>query len=900
MTKKTAFLVVVLVLAGLGYLYTMAPTVSFWDCGEYIAVAFALGVPHPPGTPFFCIFGRFWIVIWRIVSAILPVSREVAWHMNLTAVISSLIALAFVYVITLKLLKRWRRDDNSIVPFVGAFAATLALAFSYTFWDNSIETEMYGAATAVSLFITWLGLRWHEDYEKNINQHQFVLFIFYLVFLSSGIHLAAFLTVIPLYVFMILVDRKFTKDLNFWLIGLFVVVSFFSLFIASDQLFEPSIIFLGILLVGSLIITLGFAGRYKNNILFWVGVLVVVIGISTEAYLVIRSHVLTQQYVAKVASASKINECNPSDFKLFLEGKGSFYDVLHRKQYEPMSFLPRRTQLETGMNAGEGYFWQIWLYFRYFSWQFISENAPRGLSLLVFLIFLCFGTWGIYENYKHNKKIFVFLFLLFLMTSFAMATYLNLKFSPSDPNPQHQPREVRERDYFFRPGFAYFAVFLGVGFVAFLDWAKRYFRRIKFAPYVGMVLIVALSIVPFITHFSEKNRYGNWIPRDYGYNMLSCCEDNSLVFTNGDNDTFPLWFIQDVLRYRRSVVIANLSLINTDWYIKQLKYWGAPISFSDRIISMLYPVRAPDGRVVLVKDIMVRNILATNAGLEVEDYDYLIPQAEFIKKYVKNRKGKMTIYFATTVSDDNLEGLKPYVRLEGLVYRVVPDSLVEPQGNIPTNVVETQDLFFNTMRYTGIFEREDFPFLSRIIPDFKKRQKDGEFMNYRVLKDENTRRLLSNYAAGLFSLGLAYQQMGLINKTKEVWQWALLFRPQGAFPFIYNLSLLYAYTGNFDSSLIYLRQLENRGIKDAGVYFRIAGCYQALGNGTKMEEYLRKAIAAQPRFREAYEALAGHYVNISNIDKAIAVLRDWLVVMPNDTAAQRMIDRLSAGVLPNK
>ncbi len=899
MKLKIFFLLILILIGGVVYLYTVAPTLSFWDCGEYIAVSYALGVPHPPGTPFFVIFGRVWVLIFKVISRILPISREVAWHMNLTAVFSSLVSLGFIYIITLKLLRRWRGEDGSIIPYLGAFSASLVLAFSYTFWENAVETEMYAPATAVLLFITYLALRWHEDLEVGVDRSRYLLFIFYLVFLASGIHLAPFLAVVPLFIYIFMVRRQLLRDVYLWLIGLFVVLGFFAVFIASDRLFWPSIILLGLILVVGIFINLMYYERYRNGLLFWVGVLVVVIGFSSELFLIIRANVLTERYKAKDLTVPRINEVDPRTLQ-------TFYDVLHRKQYEPMSILPRRTQIQTGFNAVAGYFEQVKMYMRYLGWQFVSEGFIRGPRVLLLLIFYFLGIWGIYQHWQKDKNTFLFIFLLFFMTSFALMTYLNLKFSPSDPNPAHQPREVRERDYFFHPGFAYFAIFLGIGFVSFIDWVKRYFSKFKFAPYVSMGLILLLPVIPFATHFKYKNRYGNWIPRDYGYNMLACCEDNSLVFTNGDNDTFPLWFVQEVLGYKRSVIVANLSLINTNWYIKQLKYWGAPITFPDRFINTCetWPRVTQDGRVILTKDIIVRHILANNFGREMEDADYFIPQPEFVRKFIKgSSKGKMTIYFATTVSEDNLEGFKPYLRLEGLVYRIVGDSsevYSSSPGNIETDITRTEKFFYKKMRYTGIFYPEDFPFLSKIIPDFEKRRREGEFINYRVYKDENTRRLLSNYAAGLYALGYEYQRSDQLERTKEAWQWALLFRPEGDIPFLYNLSVLYLQIGAYDSCLSYLRAIEARGVKDAGIYFRIAGCYQAIGNNHMAAEYLKKTIALQPRFRAAYELLVGIYLSMNQVNEAITVLNNWLRISPGDTAAQRMLEELTGKFAPGK
>ncbi|MEO0226099.1 MAG: hypothetical protein ABIL05_04005, partial [candidate division WOR-3 bacterium] len=369
-----------------------------------------------------------------------------------------------------------------------------------------------------------------------------------------------------------------------------------------------------------------------------------------------------------------------------------------------------------------------------------------------------------------------------------------------------------------------------------------------------------------------------------------------LVFTNGDNDTFPLWFVQEVLGYKRSVIVANLSLLNTNWYIKQLKYWGAPITFSDRVIDQCdrWIYRTSYGKLMLVKDIMIWHMIANNAGIEMEDSDWDSRPEDFARKFVHGRKGKMTIYFATTVSDDNFEGLKPYLRAEGLVYRLVPDSSTRNNsetGGIEIDIEKTEEFFYKKMRYTTFFNPADYPFLSKIIPDFERRRREGEFPNYKVYKDENTSRLLTNYAASLFYLGFTYKNMERIDETKKLWKWANLFRPQD-YTYLHNIGMLYMHTGDFDSCLYYLLQFEQRGYRDPRTFFTIAGCYQALGNIARTIEYLRKTISIEPRFREAYEMLTAVYLSGGQVDNAMQVIRDWLRVAPQDSSARQMLEEL--------
>ncbi|MCX7729561.1 MAG: hypothetical protein N2203_08835, partial [Bacteroidia bacterium] len=198
------------------------------------------------------------------------------------------------------------------------------------------------------------------------------------------------------------------------------------------------------------------------------------------------------------------------------------------------------------------------------------------LRFFLLLIFYLLIINGIIELYKSEQKIFLFLILIIFFVSIGIVGYLNLKFSPSDSNPTHQPREVRERDYFFHTSFLYIGLLIAFGILGLFE------RRKKLNIQNILIPVLALyAILPAFFNFTLNSRYKNFIPRDYGYNLLISCAPNAVLFTNGDNDTFPLWFVQEVLGIRRDVIVANLSLINTDWYIRHLKYWGVPISFDN-------------------------------------------------------------------------------------------------------------------------------------------------------------------------------------------------------------------------------------------------------------------------------------------------------------------------------
>jgi Tfp pilus assembly protein PilF len=585
------------------------------------------------------------------------------------------------------------------------------------------------------------------------------------------------------------------------------------------------------------------------------------------------------EYLAGKNIAPRINECEPG------QNWTSFMDALHRGQYGPQTLFPRKTQLSTGYNVVQGYFWQMAMFVRYLSQQPLPEDVNPVFRFFILFAFYAAGLGGMCLLFRRDKKLFTMLALTLFMLSFAIVGYLNMKFSPSDSDPKHQDREVRERDYFFHTGFTYFGMFMGIGAFGAAEWLGR---RPRFGPALRsgvLAAAAAFAIVPIATNFRITSRFGNFIPKDYGYNMLISCDDNSLIFTNGDNDTFPLWFAQEVLGLKRDVLVANLSLINTDWYIRQLKYWGAPISFSDYVIKRLQPV-AVGNHYVLVKDIMIREIMAANAGIRLKEEDYFSPQENFAAKYLKGYRGKRTIYFSSTVSEDNFKGFTPYLRLEGLVYRLVGDSIAPPRN---INQARTQDLFYRVYRYTGVFDPPQQKVLADIIPDFSARKKQGEFYDFALPKDENTRRLYTNYAAGLFALGLYLRDQNDYPAAEQAWRFALAFQPDPDYPFLYNLGILFAQQGRPDSAVTYLAQIETR---EPQLLTQIGSAFGILGAYDRAVTTLNRAIRINPRFAPAYSALVSVYINQSDRSSAIRVLGDWLRLNPQDSVAYNMMKEL--------
>ncbi len=166
------------------YFTTMAPTVSFWDCGEFIATSYSLGVPHPPGSPLFLIIGRLF--------SMLPLSSDIAFRVNIISPIISALANMLLYLIIVKVVVHWRKSVNNmndaIVAFGGALIGALAFAFTDSHWFNAVEAEVYAMSTFFTAIVVWLILHWSERAEEKGNE-RYILIIAYMVGLAIGVHL---------------------------------------------------------------------------------------------------------------------------------------------------------------------------------------------------------------------------------------------------------------------------------------------------------------------------------------------------------------------------------------------------------------------------------------------------------------------------------------------------------------------------------------------------------------------------------------------------------------------------------------------------------------------------------------------------------------------------------------
>ncbi len=175
---------IVLAFSFLIYFMTMSPTVSFWDCGEFIATSYTLGVPHPPGSPLYLIIGR--------IFSMLPFNDDIAFRVNIISPIVSAIAVMLLYLIIVKFAASWRGGINNksdaVIAFGGALVGSLTFAFTDSHWFNAVEAEVYAMSTFFTVIVAWLILHWAERADKPGNE-RYILIIAYILGLATGVHI---------------------------------------------------------------------------------------------------------------------------------------------------------------------------------------------------------------------------------------------------------------------------------------------------------------------------------------------------------------------------------------------------------------------------------------------------------------------------------------------------------------------------------------------------------------------------------------------------------------------------------------------------------------------------------------------------------------------------------------
>ncbi|WP_430819402.1 protein O-mannosyl-transferase family [Carboxylicivirga caseinilyticus] len=469
-----------------------------------------------------------------------------------------------------------------------------------------------------------------------------------------------------------------------------------------------------------------------------------------------------------------------------------------------------------------------------------TKNRGRNKYYMLPLILGLVGMFFQFNAGKNGKQSFWIVLLLFFLTGLAIVIYLN-----------QTPYQPRERDYAYAGSFYAFAIWIGLGVLAIVDGLKRF---VPGSVGAGIATILSLIFVPGIMateNWDDHDRSERYVARDLAYNYLNTCADNAIIFTNGDNDTFPLWYAQEVEGVRTDVRVCNLSYLQTDWYIDQMKrkaYDSDPMPFSmnhDQYVTgsrdVVYMLDRIKGAIDL-KDAIDFVASDNKKTKTVPEYsgtlDYL-PSKQFTLKYdslkvlqngivseeaahllapqvdinikkdviLKNElmildlfatnNWDRPVYFAVTVGADNYVSLQDYFQLEGFAYQVVPIKTESDNGQYGR--VDTERMYTNMM--------EKFRW--------------GGFENPKVYLDENHMRMANNIRNNLARLALALLDEGKNEKAQKVLDKTMEVLSEDRVPHNYFSIFLaegYFRLGEFEKGEEILKDLSTDKMKDFDYY----------------------------------------------------------------------------------
>ncbi len=415
-----------------------------------------------------------------------------------------------------------------------------------------------------------------------------------------------------------------------------------------------------------------------------IGIIVAILGFTTYTLIIIRAN-----------QNPPMNEDDPRTFS-------GLVTYLNREQYGEFPIFKRRWSSEqqhqtswTNYSSDLDFAWRYQIdhmFNRYVFFNFIGRQSTvqdTGVNWgQLFGIPFFVALFGLYYHFRNDWKMASVFLFLFILMGYLIAFYQN-----------QQESQPRERDYFYCGAYFVVAVWIALGMRGILDIVGQALSRSSSArPALFGALALGVLMIPgrmLQTNYFSHDRSKNWIPWDTAYNLLQSCLPDAILFTNGDNDTFPLWYLQDVEGVRRDVRIVNLSLVNTNWYIKQLKNlepFGAKkvaISLSDAAIDQIQPIRwkARTITIPVSKDVAARfgttDTAVINRGaisftmphtLQFGDVQAIRVQDIIVKDIIERNAWKRPIFFAMTCSEDTKIGAGDYMRMEGFAYQLVPQK----------------------------------------------------------------------------------------------------------------------------------------------------------------------------------------------------------------------------------
>ena len=820
----------VFLVAATTYLLTLEPSVSLWDCGEFIASSYKLQVGHPPGAPFFMLMARFFTFFTADVS-------KVALMVNALSALASAFTILFLFWTITHMVRKLLSGSNRnmttaelITIIASGLTGALAYTFSDTFWFSAVEAEVYATSSLFTAVVFWAILKW-ENVADHKYANRWLILIAYLMGLSIGVHLLNLLAIPAIVMVYYFRKYKVTRmgviralGLGFLLLGILMylvipgvvkLAAWFELFFVNGLglPFKSGVLLYIVVLTTGIIYGIWVTHKRSKVVLntILVAFTVILIGYSSYAAIVIRSlanppmdennpeqvfsllaYLNREQYGDRPLINGQYYNAPVKEYK---EGKptraqvnGKYEITSHKTEIvydnrfttffpRMYSSVPQHVQAYKDWASIEGvpvrvinrqgqqelirkptfgenllFFFKYQLghmYFRYFMWNFsgkqndnqshggiLDGNWISGIPALdqlrlgsqqmppsikdhparntYFLFPFLLGFFGLLFHASRKSKDFWVVMLLFFFTGIAIVIYLN-----------QTPIQPRERDYAYAGSFYAFAIWIGIGVAALVDVLPRSVNPKIRSAGAGLLALILVPGLMASQNWDDHDRSGRTFARDMAFNYLNSCAPNAILFTHGDNDTFPLWYAQEVEGIRTDVRVVNLMLLNADWYIEMMKRKAydseaLPVSFSnDELrhgnLNSVFLIERVPGFVELGKaiqfvasnnpetkripnnrgsvdhlpakkfrlDVDTFNVLA-NGTIDRNEVEKMLPALEWsidknrITKselvaldILANNNWERPVYFASGGNNSSLS-LEDYFQLEGFAYRLVP------------------------------------------------------------------------------------------------------------------------------------------------------------------------------------------------------------------------------------
>ncbi|HWV56947.1 MAG TPA: DUF2723 domain-containing protein, partial [Longimicrobiales bacterium] len=598
-------------------------------------------------------------------------------RVNLLSATMTAAASVFWYLVIFRVLRNFTEIRRA--RLVGAGVSVALSATAFTVWNHSnVNEKVYTVSLATIAFLSWLAFRWRDNLEAppaeasaRWRSDNVIVLMAFVLALSVGNHLMGVLVAPALGVLFLLVRPQ---------------------------------IFL--------------SGRLYAAVIG-----VVLLGLSVQMFLPIRAE-LNPVINEASPTCESLGSAAVSIVTFGRAGCDNLSASLQRKQYA-------KPPLTTRMAP----FWaQMATYLQYFDWQWArSLDGREGYfgkaRLPVTLLFTALGVIGAWQHWRRDRKGFAFFGTLFFTVSILLVFYMNFRYGFRQAQVLGtSPFEVRERDYFFIVSFSLWGLWAGVGLTwVWLRLAEKLYALPR--PRLAAAPVLAIALIPLALNWSYASRAGDYLARDLAYNMLQSVEPYGVLFTTGDNDTFPLWYLQEVEGIRRDVTVIVASYLNTGWYAKQIRDLSSPCPepgaaavdptriicqrpFDPATAVPIYGnVTPPTTSALPLSDEQIAAITesysvtpatmqfdARGISARIPAGTTLAPAEQFILAVLRLAWGDRPVHFSGLVTPENL-GLRPYLARHGITYKLVTPEEAETLVRVPPELSEwTQTPFIDAER----------------------------------------------------------------------------------------------------------------------------------------------------------------------------------------------------------